>query len=83
MKGTLPKPTLLELDEYDINQRIIEALTNTCSHAVIFSIDCEPNPTRAPNVSTWGGAPLGRHSSVASHPHVLTLGARPAPEGTL
>jgi len=37
MKGTLPKPTLLELDEYDINQRIIEALTTTCSHAVLFS----------------------------------------------
>ena len=38
MKGALPKPTLLELDEYDINQRIIEALTTTCSHAVLFSI---------------------------------------------
>ena len=38
MKGTLPKPTLLELDEFDINQRIIEALTTTCSHAVLFSI---------------------------------------------
>ena len=38
MKGVLPKPTILELDEYDINQRIIEALTNTCSHAVLFSI---------------------------------------------
>ena len=38
MKGTLPKPTILELDEYDINQRIIEALTNTCSNAVLFSI---------------------------------------------
>ena len=38
MKGTLPKPTLLELDEYDINQRIIEALTSTCSHAILFSI---------------------------------------------
>jgi predicted transcriptional regulator len=38
MKGTLPKPTLLELDEYDINQRIIEALTTICSHAVLFSI---------------------------------------------
>ena len=25
-------------DEYDINQRIIEALTNTCSHAILFSI---------------------------------------------
>ena len=38
MKGILPKPTLLELDEYDINQRVIEALTNTCSHAILFSI---------------------------------------------
>jgi len=38
MKGVLPKPTLLELDEYDINQRIIEALTSTCSHAILFSI---------------------------------------------
>ena len=37
MRGLLPKPTLLELDEYDINQRIIEALTTTCSHAVLFS----------------------------------------------
>ena len=42
MKGALPKPTLLELDEYDINQRIIEALTTTCSHAILFSIvECE------------------------------------------
>ena len=38
MRGLLPKPTLLELDEYDIKQRIIEALTTTCSHAVMFSI---------------------------------------------
>jgi len=38
MRGLLPKPTLLELDEYDIKQRIIEALTTTCSHAILFSI---------------------------------------------
>ena len=38
MRGLLPKPPLLELDEYDIKQRIIEALTTTCSHAVLFSI---------------------------------------------
>ena len=38
MRGLLPKPTLLELDEYDIKQRIVEALTTTCSHAVLFSI---------------------------------------------
>ncbi len=38
MNEKLPKPTLLDLDEYDINQRLIEALTTTCSHAVLFSI---------------------------------------------
>ncbi len=38
MKKTLPKPTLLELDEYDMNQRVIEALTHVCSHAILFSI---------------------------------------------
>ena len=38
MRGLLPKPTLLELDEYDIKQRIIETLITTCSHAVLFSI---------------------------------------------
>ena len=38
MNKILPKPTLLELNEYDINQRMIEALTTTCSHAVLFSI---------------------------------------------
>jgi len=38
MRGALPKPTLLELDEFDINQRIIEALTTTCSHAILFSV---------------------------------------------
>ena len=37
MKGLLPKPTLLELDEYNINQRIVEALTSVCSHGVLFS----------------------------------------------
>ena len=38
MNEILPKPTLLELNEYDINQRLIVALTSTCSHAVLFSI---------------------------------------------
>ena len=38
MKNVLPKPTILQLDEYDVNQRVIEALTNVCSHAVLFSI---------------------------------------------
>ena len=38
MEKVLPKPTILQLDEYDVNQRIIEALTNVCSNAVLFSI---------------------------------------------
>ena len=38
MNEKLPKPTLHELNEYDINQRLIEALTTTCSHAILFSI---------------------------------------------
>ena len=42
MKKTLPKPTLLELDEYDMNQRVIEVLTHVCSHAILFSIVDEP-----------------------------------------
>ena len=50
MKGALPKPTLLELDEYDIKQRIIEALTTTCSHAVLFSIiNVEKNAVKIAN----------------------------------
>ena len=38
MRGLLPKPTLLELDEYNVNQGVVEALTTVCSHAVLFSI---------------------------------------------
>ena len=38
MNEKLPKPTLLELSKYDINQHLIEALTTTCSHAILFSI---------------------------------------------
>ena len=41
MKGKLPKPSILELNEYDVKQRIIEALINTCSHAILFSIVIE------------------------------------------
>ena len=50
MRGLLPKPTLLELDEYDIKQRIIEALTTTCSHAILFSIiNVEKNAVKIAN----------------------------------
>ena len=50
MNEKLPKPTLLELSEYDINQRLIEALTNTCSHAILFSIiDAEKDTVEISN----------------------------------
>ena len=38
MKGKLPKPSVLELNEYDVKQRSIEAQTNTSSHAKLVSI---------------------------------------------
>ena len=31
-------PNILELNEYNINQKIIECVTNVCSRAVLFSI---------------------------------------------
>ena len=50
MNEKLPKPTLLELDEYGVNQRLIEALTNTCSHAILFSIiDAEKDTVEISN----------------------------------
>ena len=50
MNEKLPKPTLLELNEYDINQRLIEALTTTCSHAILFSIiDAEKDTVEISN----------------------------------
>ena len=50
MNEKLPKPTLLELSEYDINQHLIEALTTTCSHAILFSIiDTEKNTVEISN----------------------------------
>ena len=50
MKGALPKPTLLELDEYDIKQRVIEALTTTCSHAILFStVNAEKDAVKIAN----------------------------------
>ena len=50
MNEKLPKPTILELNEYDINQRLIEALTTTCSHAILFSIiDAEKDTVEISN----------------------------------
>ena len=36
------KPKIIQLSEYNITQKIIEALTNVCSRAVLFSIVNQP-----------------------------------------
>ena len=36
------KPTITQLSEYDITQKIVESLTNVCTRAVLFSIVHEP-----------------------------------------
>ena len=38
----MSKPTYIQLSEYDVTQKIIEALTNVCTRAVLFSIIHEP-----------------------------------------
>jgi len=35
-------PTIIQLSEYDVTQKIIEALTTVCTRAVLFSIIHEP-----------------------------------------
>ena len=42
MSEKVKKPTIIQLSEYDITQKIVEALTNVCSRAVLFSIVHEP-----------------------------------------
>ncbi|MDX1373781.1 MAG: ArsR family transcriptional regulator [Nitrososphaeraceae archaeon] len=38
----MDKPKIIQLNEYNITQKIIEALTNVCSRAVLFSIVNQP-----------------------------------------
>jgi len=38
IREALPKPNVLELSKYDITQRIMETLINTCHRNVLFSI---------------------------------------------
>ena len=38
----MEKPSIIQLSEYDVTQKIIEALTNVCTRAVLFSIIHEP-----------------------------------------
>ena len=34
----MSKPNILQLNEYNVTQKIIESVTNVCSRAVLFSI---------------------------------------------
>ena len=34
----MSKPKFLELNEYDINQKIIESVANVCTRAILFSV---------------------------------------------
>ena len=34
----MPEPTIIQLSEFDITQKIIESLSNVCTRAVLFSI---------------------------------------------
>ena len=34
----MSKPNIFQLNEYNINQKIIESVTNLCSRAVLFSV---------------------------------------------
>lgn len=34
----MPNPNIIQINEYNINQKIIESLANVCSRAVLFSI---------------------------------------------
>ena len=38
IREALPKPNILQLSQYDITQKIMESLINTCHRAVLYSI---------------------------------------------
>ena len=38
VREALPKPNILQLSQYDITQKIMDSLINTCHRAVLFSI---------------------------------------------
>ncbi len=37
----MQKPTIIELSEFDITQKIIESLSNVCTRSVLFSVKRE------------------------------------------
>jgi predicted transcriptional regulator len=38
IREALPKPNVLQLSQYNITQKIMDSLVNTCHRAVLFSI---------------------------------------------
>ena len=38
VRQAVPKPNVLQLSQYDITQKIMDSLINTCHRAVLFSI---------------------------------------------
>ena len=38
VREALPKPNILQLSEYDITQKIMDSLVNTCHRSVLFSV---------------------------------------------
>ena len=38
VRQALPKPNILQLSQYDITQKIMDSLINTCHRAVLFSV---------------------------------------------
>ena len=38
VRQALPKPNILQLSQYNITQKIMESLINTCHRAVLYSI---------------------------------------------
>ena len=38
VREALPKPNILQLSQYDITQKIMESLVNTCHRSVLYSI---------------------------------------------
>ena len=38
VREALPKPNILQLSQYDITQKIMDSLVNTCHRSVLFSI---------------------------------------------
>ncbi len=46
----MSKPSIIQLSEFDITQKIIESLTNVCTRAVLFSVkECAKDASQIAN----------------------------------